>query len=277
MKSNEVNSFRVPVSLHSQLQEIAGEIAHSPISQQKYQHLSKRLDKTLQDLETRSKTENLFIKAQANTLKEQVVQLYGDLEKGLVKEEVSQIKEESTSLRKGRLTRKAIQKLEAHIRELESNHLPTIPDRRVVAEAKQALLEAKAKLEGKPQQNHFKFLASQKNVQFVEEAEIASGDIEELFDIARAVYNRDLRQAKARYAGLPQKHKEMVEGHIRNHMADLFEDQLETMQSLIAAANELVNNGQTYPSSAEIDQLFLGLAQLIAEENNGSKIVKLFE
>lgn len=275
MRSNEVNQLTGSRWLQSEVQTIAGEIAHSPISPRKYQHLSKKLNdalETLQGIEAKNKTSDLFAKAQTQTLKEQVVKLYGDLEDGLVKREVTQIKEESTSLKKGRLTLKAVKKLEMHINDLEKNHLTSLSDRRVIADAKQALLEAKAKLEGKPIVKHFDLLANQKNVRFVEEIELLPGEIEELFDIARAVYNRDLRQAKMRYATIPDDHKRRFEKHMQNLMAKPFEDPLETMQGMIATVRELVENGEGYPSSSEIDQLFLGLSQVDSEIKGESKI-----
>jgi uncharacterized protein YhaN len=274
MEHIKLNKFNSSQTLQSNVQELAGQIAHSPISPRKYQSLSKKLDRafeTLQDLESSSKTAGLF----AQTLKEQVVKLYADLEDGLVKREVTQIKEESTSLKKGRLTLKAIKTLELHISELEKNHLTSIPDRKIIADAKQALLEAKAKLEGKPVVRHFDFLSQQKNIHFMEEIELLPGEIEELFDIAKALYNRDFRQAKMRYATLPQDHKQRFGKHMQNLMAQPFVDALETMQALIATANELVDNGEGYPSHNAIDQLFLGLSQMPAEGKPESKIVSL--
>ncbi len=275
MRSNEVNKLTGSRWLQSEVQTIKEEMASAPLSPRKYQHLSKKLDhalETLQDLESKNKTVSVFAKAQTDHLKEQVVKLYGDLEDGLVKREVSQIKEESSSLKKGRLTLKAIKKLEMHISELERNHLTSIPDRRIIADAKHALLEAKGKLEGKPVVRHFDILKHQKDVHFVEEIVLMPDEVEELFDIARAIYNRDLRQAKMRYATLPQDHKRRFEKHMQNLMAKPFEDPLETMQGMIATARELVDNGEGYPSSDEIDQLFLGLSQVDAEERAEGKI-----
>lgn len=274
---NQVNKFSGSRSLQSEVQTIAGEIAHSSISARKYQNLSKKLDhalETLQDLESKNKTAGVFARAQTDGLKEQVVKLYGDLENGLVKREISQIREESTLLRKGRLTLKAIKKLEMHISDLESKHLASIPDRRIIADAKQALVEAKAKLEGKPVVKHFDMLARQNNnVHFLEEIELLPGEVEELYDIARAVYNRDLRQAKMRYASLPEDHKRKFEKHMQNLMSTPFEEPLQTMQALIATVNELVDNGEGYPSSDYIDQLFLGLSQVIKEEQAEGKVI----
>ena len=273
MRSNEVN-MAGPKWVQSEVQTIAGEIATSPVSPRKYQLLSKKLDNALKTLrEGEGKTTNVFAKAQTQQLKEQMVELYGKLEDSLVEREVAQIQEESTSLRKGRLTLKAIKKLETHIHALEKNHLTLVPDRRIIADAKQALAEAKAKLKGEPVIRHFDMLANQKNVRFVDEVALLPDEVEELFDVARAVYNRDFRQAKMRYASLQSEHKAKFEEHMRTLMAVPFEDALETMQAMIATANELVGNGEGFPSNQEIDQLFLGLTQFSAEEKVEEKIV----
>lgn len=275
MISKKVNKLSESRWLQSEVQTIAGEIAQSPISPKKYQHLSKKLDhalETLREIEAKTKVANVFAKAQTELLKEQMVKLYGDLEDGLVKREVSQIQEESTCLKKGRLTLKAVKKLELHISELEKNHLTAIPERRIIADAKQALLEAKARLDGKPVVRHFDFLSSQKNVQFVEEIALLPGEVEELFDIARSLYNRNIREAKMRYATLPESHKHRFEKQMQNLLAIPFEDVLETMQGLIATANDLVENGGGCPTSQQIDQLFLGLSQCATEENAEGKI-----
>ena len=257
-----LNKVHKPRWLQVEVQTIAKEIECSSISPKKYQLLSKKLDDTLEALqgfETRDKTADVFAKAQAEDLKEQVVKLYGDLEEGLVKREISQIKEESTSLRKGRLTLKAIKKLEVHIHTLEKNHLTSIPNRRIIADAKQALSEAKAKLAGKPIIHHFAALSQYPQVHFWEEIPLLPGDVEDLLDVARSVYNRDFREAKIGFATLPGAHKQRVENHLQHLMAKLFEDPLETMQALIATVNQLVENGEGYPTSSEIDKLFLGL------------------
>lgn len=278
MRSNEVNSSTPSRWVQSVVQEVAGKITQSPISPRKYQVLARKLHdalETLKGMEGEAKAANLFAKAQTEQLKEQVVKLYGDLEDGLVKREISQIQEESTSLKKGRLTLKAIKKLETHIGELEKNHLTLIPERRIIADAKQVLLEARARLENKPVIKHFDMMASQKNVRFVEESAFLPDEAEELLDIGRAVYNRDFRQAKMRYASLPGEHKRKFEAHMQNLMAVPFEDSLETIQAMIATVNELLGNGEGYPTSGEIDQLFLGLSQLTAEEKVEGKIVSL--
>ena len=308
--------------LQTEVQTIEGEIAHCPISQKKYQLLCKKLHSASQKLQDMEKTTDVFAKAQAEYLKEKVVALSRDLVDRLVEGEVTQIQQESSSIRQGKITAKAVKLLETHIHQLEDNHKTSIPHRRIIADAKHALLEAKAKLDGKPAIKHFDWLATQvhtnnlKNREFdnggalnlsqalpprkqpnlnklgdgrglkvsgcptqsktdslgclcvrkIEEVELLPGDVEELFDIARAVYNRDFRQAKMRYHTLSHDYQRHFEKHMQQLMAVPFDDALETIQALIATANELVENGESYPTSLEIDQLFLGLSQVNEEE-----------
>jgi hypothetical protein len=258
-----INPLKGP---QSEVRDLEATIAQTPISKGKYRVLTERLGSALETLEgLEGKTTSVFVRTQVGSLKERVVKLYGDLETGLVRREVSQIKAESTSLKK-RITLKAIKKLEGHISELESTHLTGIPDRRIIADAKQALEEAKAKLEGKPVTHHFGLMAKQKNVHFVEEIALIPDEVEELFDIARAVYNRDLREAKARFSSLPEEHKRRFQKHMQILTAKVFDDPIETMQALIATVNELVGNGEAYPTRKQIDELFLGLSKLTAED-----------
>lgn len=271
MGSN-VNKLSGSRWLHSEVQTIEGEIAHSAISPKKYQSLCKKLNLASQKLQDLEKTSDVFAKAQTEYLKEKVARLSHDLVERLVEGEVTQIQHESTSLKKGRITPKAIKMLETHINHLEENHKTSIPHRRIVADAKHVLIEAKAKLDGQPLTNHFEWLAKQNTVRFVEEIELLPGEVEEIFDIAKAVYNRDFRQAKMRYNTLPEDHKRRFQRHMQNLMAKPFDDPLETMQSLIATVNELVENGESYPTSQQIDQLFLGLSQVTEEERAEGRI-----
>ncbi len=253
--------------LHSQVQTIEGELTHSPLSAKKYQDLTKKLHDASVKLQDLEKTSGVFAKAQTEYLKEKVVTLSKDLVDKLVEREISQIKKESCSLKK-RISQGAVRQLELHIRELERNHKMSIPHRRIVADAKHALLEAKAKLGGQPVVRHFEWAASQKTAPG-EGIELLPGEVEELFDVAKAVYDRDLRQAKRCYNALPEDYKRRFLSHMQQLMAKPFDDQLETIQALIATVNELVENGEGYPSRDQIDQLFLGLSQITEEERAG--------
>lgn len=273
MRSNEINKL-TPRSrwLYSEVQAIEGELANSPISQKKYLHLTKKLDVASRKIQDLEKTSNVFIREQTKYLKEKVITLSKDLIDRHIEAKVSQIQKESFSLKR-RISQGAIKKLETQITRLERDHKTSIPHRRILADAKYALLEAKAQWEGKSLTKHFDWLATQKNMRLVESTELLPGEVEELFDIAKAIYDKDFRQAKMRYNLLSEDHKRRFLSHMRTLAATPFVDFLETMQALIATANELVENGESYPSSDQIDQLFLGLSQITEEEKGGGKIV----
>jgi hypothetical protein len=78
-----------------------------------------------------------------------------------------------------------------------------------------------------------------------------------------------------RYHGLPEDHKRRFQNHMQQLTAKAFDDPLETMQALIATVNELVENGESYPSRDQIDQLFLGLSQATENERADGKIFSL--
>ncbi len=59
-------------------------------------------------------------------------------------------------------------------------------------------------------------------MRFVEEIELMPGEVEELFDIAKAVYDRDFRQAKMRYNILPEDHKRRFQKHMQNLIGTAF-------------------------------------------------------
>lgn len=121
MRSNEINQFSGSRWLHTEVQTIEGEIAHCPISQKKYQLLCKKLHSASQKLQDMEKTTDVFAKAQAEYLKEKVVALSRDLVDRLVEGEVTQIQQESSSIRQGKITAKAVKLLETHIHQLKDN------------------------------------------------------------------------------------------------------------------------------------------------------------
>jgi|ERR1700722_952705 len=272
MGANEITSLSRSRWLQSEVQTIEGEITRSSISQKKYHSLCKKLNHASQEIQHLEKTSDIFARAQTEYLKEKVVSLSRDLIDRLVEGEVTQIQLESRSLKTGKISPKAIKLLETHITHLEENHKTSISHRRIIADAKHALLEAKAKLQGQSLTRHFDWLAKQNTVRFVENRDLLPGEVEEIFDIAKAIYNRDLRQAKLRYHSLPEDHKRRFQAHMRHLTAKAFDDPLETIQALIATINELVKNGESYPTAHQIDQLFLGLAQVAEEERAEGKI-----
>lgn len=100
---------------------------------------------------------------------------------------------------------------------------------------------------------------------YLEESELEFGTIEDLLDIAKALYDEDLKQAKSLFNRLPESHKKQVQNHlfILNKVA--FEDRFATIQALIATVNDLVRNNETYPTSEEIEDLFIGLKEIREE------------
>jgi hypothetical protein len=266
--------------LQNEMQNIEKQLGSS-ISPKKYHRLTRKLDTVVKKLNEKQPA-TLFAKSATKDLQDKVVSLSGALVDGYVKRQVSEIQKESVSLRerislKEKIPPKEVRKWEKRIEEFEHDHLLWAGDRRIIADAKDALLKAKAELQDKPVINHFNWLAQQKNVRFAEENELLPGEIEELFDIAKAVYDRDLRQAKMRFHGLPEDHKYRFQNRLRelDFTAKPFDEAFPTIQALIWTVNDLVGNGETYPSSKQVDQLFLGLSEVQGEERTAEKVFSI--
>ncbi len=247
-----------------QVQTIAREIDTAPISPKKYKVLSNRLDTTFKAL-LAQKNDNPFLES----LQGRCVDLYQKLEDGSVEWEISQIQKEALDLKKGAPSPRAIQQLESHIQALLKNHAPSQEQNKILFDAKCALSQAK----GGPIPSHFEFISQQQNIRSLDMLELIPGEIEDLFDIARAVHNGNLKKAKIHFQTLPQKHKSRFEGHMRFLGAEAFINPLETCQALIATANDLANNTDLYPTERQLDVLFAGVSEL---NDTGESKIALF-
>ncbi|MES2121500.1 MAG: hypothetical protein V4492_01835 [Chlamydiota bacterium] len=265
--------------ISTEVESIAGEIETSPISEKKYLDLSKRLDDTfraIQNLETQQKTSTLFARTQAQSLKETCVELSQHLENAFVNREISLIQNDSVALHHGGATPEAIQKIEAQMNALLKNHALSIEQNKNLSEARRSIDLARIDMDGDGGTiRHMEWLATQRNVNWVEMNDLIPEEIEELFDIGKWVFDRNLKQAKTRFQKLPESHKSQFQEHMRLLAAKPFEDVTETIQALIATANNLAGNGCTYPSVDQIDELYLGLIQINDEENASGKIFSL--
>ena len=251
--------------VHSRMQSIAGQLESSPTSSKKFHVLTRELDETykvLNTLKKQSPATAVFAQSATENLEHGIVSLYGRAINAWIKTEVSHIQHEAhsieNSLKCGKVTAKNTQKLAQHIEAFKKECRPSLSDRRIIAEAEFTMLRANAFLKGSP-------LPSE----LIQEdlGEIFPGEMEDLMDLAALIYKQDFRQAKARFGQLPQEHKRVINKHLHNLGARAFEDSVETMQACIATVNELAHNGEGYPSREELDELFLGLAQLDLEAN----------
>lgn len=265
--------------ISNEVQAIAGEIETSPISERKYLDLSQRLDVTfraIQQLETLEKTSQLFIKTQTESLKETCIELSQHLENAFVEREISLIQNDSVALCNNGATPQAIKKIEAQMNALLNSHTLSIEQSRSIEEAKSSLESAKTSLSRKGETvHHIDYLSKQRNVHWVEMNALLPEEIEELFEIAKSVYDRNFKQAKMRFQMLPESQKRQFEDHIRFLAAKPFEDVTATIQAFIATANDLVGNGRSYPTYEQIDELYLGLLQVNEEESLEGKIFSL--
>jgi hypothetical protein len=280
-----VHFIRGSQGLHTQLQSIEDQIDKAK-STRDIRRLTKDLDQTSTALRAmKSKAQSVFGQTQQGyfgRLEDEIVSMYGRIEEAQVASKVSQIQDETEEIKESiaqgaPINVKTLHLLKRHICRFLKDYRPGIKERRVIADARQTAERADLTLKGKPTQpiSHFQWLANQRDAQWVEEKELIPGQCEDLFDIAAHLYNGRLREAKAAYHQLPENLKEIFHSHLRQLIAIAFEDELETLQALIATANQLVENGEPYPTRQEIDEIFLGLREVISEDTNSSVIVPL--
>ncbi len=257
--------------MHTRMQSIAGRLEASPATPMKFHKLTTELDEAYKVLNTIKKQPSsaFFTGSATETLEQNIVSLYGRVFNAWIKTEVTHIQHEAhaleSSIQTGKVTTKNTEKLADHIRAFKQDCCPSISDRRILAEAELTTVRAHAFLEGSP----LPVQASPEDL-----GEIFPGELEDLMDLAASLYKYDFRQAKSRFAQLPQEHKRMINRHLQTLGANPFEDAVEMIQACIATVNELSQNGEGYPSKEEIDDLFMGLAQLDLEVS-GTKVFSL--
>lgn len=282
-----LNFVRGSQGLQSQLQSIKGQLDTIQSTRQ-VTKLTRDLDRTCTALrDMKDKAQNVFGQSQQDyfgSLEDEIIHIYGRIEDALVARKVSQIQHEAESLKDSMahgdpVDAKAVNALKRHIFRFLKDYRPGLKDRQVINDARHALKEADLALKGKaPDEKpvaHFDWLVQQRDVRLIEEIELEPGQYEDLFDIAAMVYNGKLREARGAYNQLPENLKKTFHQHLRELTAVAFEDEVETIQALLATANQLVNNREPYPTSSQIDEIFMGLRNVTAEEEQSPVIFAL--
>jgi hypothetical protein len=255
--------------VRASMQNIAGELAGSPTTDKKYHALNQRLDATLKIVHTIEEQSpfTLFAKSVADSLKNEIVTLYNRVTEEWVKNKVTQIQDKAARLENsitcGKVTAEAIQNLAFHVRSFKKDHLPCRQDRRLIAQAEKIMVRAHAFLQGGDV--GFEVKKSHSECKLSDE-ELSIEEFEEFMVIASHIHNGDMTIAQVQYNQLSDEIKKRFLEHMRQLGKEPFADAFESTQALIAMANEVVQNGEGYPTRAQIDELFFGLSQVLAEE-----------
>ena len=282
-----INFVRCSQGLHSQLQSIENQI-DKVRSTREIHKLAKDLDQTSTALKAmKAKAHSVFGQTQQDYfggLEDEIISMYGRIEEAQVARKVSQIQHEAEEIKEsiahgGTINVKTLHTLKRHIFRFLKDYRPGIKQRQVIADARQTAEQADLALKGKQPEAkpvpHFQWLANQCDARWVEEMELEPGQCEDLFDVAAQIYDGKFREAKASYQQLPHAIKEIFHYHLRQLTAIAFEDELETIQALIATANQIVGNREAYPTRGQVDEIFLGLREIVSEEKNNPVIVPL--
>ena len=264
--------------LHDQVRAIKGALQKkAPASSRTCQRLFHQLGETCQNLQAlKDKASSAFAKSQLTSLNElddTIKGLYGTLLDKHVNSRVSHIVKGADAAAAGIVTPIVIKNLKKQISLLQKEHRLSVPNRKLIREAEENLTKAEENLMGNGKEkihHHFDILAQECNVRFLEE--VLPGEIEELFEIGRYVYEGKISAAKQQYHQLPYRQKEQFEKHMHFLGAVPFKDRTETIQAFHAIANESIDNGEIYPSSEKIDEFYLGLRQVLDIESPPDKV-----
>ncbi|MEN9344419.1 MAG: hypothetical protein RLZZ453_1206 [Chlamydiota bacterium] len=139
--------------------------------------------------------------------------------------------EENRSKEELNQIQRTAKRLETLIKKYKGDHLPTIEEKKTLRQASAILDQLKPDPES----------------------------VDQVLDIARAVYNRDLHSAKKWFLSLGEALRDRFEEHLRSLKATPFKDRTETIQALMAISYELTDQKEPYPSQQEIDAFFLGI------------------
>jgi hypothetical protein len=254
-------------ALHSEVRAIQGKLEHPVISRKKARQLSQKLDRVCSQLFTmKSQEPSPFMQAALGEMEQKVIHLYREIEEALVKRQVSQIKEETNSLKQaltgGTVSHRAVDELKKKIAELTSDFRPSIEDRRVIADAERTLEMASQGPSNK-----------QIPPVYSMDDDLNAGEFEELLEIAYTLYEGNVTDAKRKFNQLPQGHKMRIQEHVAHLGGVLFTSYLETQKALFATVNEIVQNGELYPSEDLIEDIFHEL-KILADHARQTTVVE---
>ncbi|MBI3236221.1 MAG: hypothetical protein HYZ48_00695 [Chlamydiales bacterium] len=250
--------------LYYQLQTIEDQL-YTIKSSQEADRLAKKLDRTSLALqEMKIKAQDVFGGHQQKYFEElenEIIHLYGKIRNAWIARKVSQIQEETEELKKildskTPVDLKAINTLKKHIFLLLRDYRPGLEDRRIIADANQALLEAQLLGKASPSPK----------MEDTFDLFLDPSACEDLFDLAALVYNGRIREAKSQFHQLSEGVKQLFERHLRELMAVAFDDKIETIQALLATMNQLLQHPEPYATRNQIDEIFLGLQAVLMQE-----------
>lgn len=249
MSKISINFVRDSQKIHLQLAMINAQLKTDPTASQ-IDQLSNQLNQThlsLQSLKNQAKAVIQSTDAQCfSDLEKELVHAYGSIQNAQIAYVLSDIQQQAIRLQQiqdvGLPANSAKKALKNQIESLLKDYCPSIEERKILSGIKKIIDSSKTD-------------ESSEAVGALEEAE-------ELFEIANLFYNGKRREARSSYHQLSSLCQERFHFHMRYLMGVAFEDRLETLQALLATANEIVGNGESYPTASEVDEIFLGLRQV---------------
>jgi hypothetical protein len=273
MYTRQMNFIQQSQCLQKKVHDIAETLGRTPTTQSKFHVLTHELDETLRVLNTvKEQFSSPFAQASTHALEEEIITLYGRVVDAWVHNEVIEIYEEATSLelslKCGKVTAGAVQRLATRLSAFQKAHRPSLEERRLIADAERILHRADAFLKNDYIEEPHTEACAQNSTDVIND--VILGTMEELMDLASLVYNHNKREAKIRYHQLPEALKKTFKAHMQKLEATPFEDVVDTCRAFMAMASECVGNPEEYLSDAELEEFFTELAQVNLEETKDS-------
>ncbi len=246
-----------PHHLHIQVNTLCKQLEHPFISRKNARELSRKLDLIFAGLfEVGAQNVTLFEKMAFQEIENKIISLYKRLDDAWIERQISEIQKEASSLKEaltlGIVSAEAVDLLKQHIHEFTQDHRACIADRQVIADARRTIEMATTPNFSSVNQPAIHLLND----------ELEEGQFEEILEIAHAFYDGKLIDAKRGYNQLPPHHQQRIQEHATFLGGVLFVDYWKTLQTLCATVNELVGNGELYPSQDLIEDIFTELNKL---------------
>lgn len=203
----------------------------------------------------------------APAMKEQIVTLYGRVDTAWVESEVTQICNEAASIedaiKSGKLTAEAVTELAAHLVAFRQQVKPDRESLQLLRGADRVIQLANSVLN-----NDLPVELPELEAPLPMEAidGYVLAEMEELMDIAGLVYNGKRTDARIRFAQLPESVKKRFLSMMQQLGATPFEDWMATCQVFLMLGYESAGMDQGLPKPEEVDDFFMGLADVLKEE-----------
>ncbi|HEY2811191.1 MAG TPA: hypothetical protein VGJ00_07395 [Rhabdochlamydiaceae bacterium] len=264
---NEINYIDQSQWLHANMQSIANELDTPSNSNKKFSLLSRKLDTAFKVIDhmKRQSASHPLQKGAIAEVEGKMITLVHRVVTAQEQQAVQDIQTEAHSIERsltsgGKVTAKAVDKLAKHITTFNDHHRPYKKERQIIAEAQHIMRWAQNYLKGLPS-------PAVNTIPRKDLSEANPQEYDQLYAIAGLLHKNDISGAKALYQQLPEAYRNRFLEHVSQLGTTPFSTNtvLASIQALFATVNDIVGNGEGYPTQAYVENFFSELNQLPIE------------